>query len=379
MLRIGRRLHDGLWQEIDDLARNREGVREPLKAVLSVLLATFVASAMHLPDIIWAALSGFLVMRSSLAESLPRALHRVLGTAAGGLLGLILARWTAQDIGLLMLALFVVIWIAVYQGSVTRARYAWLLFGVTAALVLIDALGAPAGAAAFAAVRAAEVAVGSLSALLVAAIFEAFGAPPGKGAPSLPVPGAMLNWGNLRDEAWLARNWPLIIHATQAAVAVSLLPIVWRVFSITDYVQTAITAVIVMIVPLEVIESGGKDAVYERMAHRILGCGLGGLLAILALGVAADNLLLWTVCLSAGVWIGFHIQSGKTGLAYVGTQFAFAFLVSFVQGPGPATSLEPPLTRLSGVLIGVAVASLVILAWPAAPRRDAPALRGEAS
>ena len=367
MLRIGRRLHDGLWREFDDLARNREGLREPLKAVLSVLLATIVASAMHLPDIIWAALSGFLVMRSSLAESLPRAFQRVLGTVSGALLGFLLARWAAQDVGFLMLVLFIVIWIAVYQGSVTAARYAWLLFGVTATLVLIDALSDPARAAGFAAVRSAEVAVGSLSALLVAALFEAFGAPPGQGAPSLPVPGAMLGWRNLRDEAWLARNWPLIIHATQAAVAVSLLPIVWRVFGITDYAQTAITAVIVMIVPLDRIVSGGKEAVYERMVHRLLGCALGGLLAILAVALVGDDWLLWMLCLGGGVWIGFHIQSGKSGLSYLGTQFAFAFLVVFVQGPGPATSLDPVFTRLFGVLIGMTVASAVILAWPEGP------------
>src|SRR5579875_1515865 len=189
---IARRLETGLWRETDDLLAVRHGLREPLKAVLSVLLATFVASAMHLPDVVWAALSGFLVMRGSLADSLARAAERVLGTIAGGLLGLLLARWAAQDIGLLMLVLFAVVWIAVYQGSVSAGRYAWLLFGVTATLVLADALGTPVQAPAFAAARAAQVAIGSLSALVVTALFKAFGAPLGQGASSTAISGATL-------------------------------------------------------------------------------------------------------------------------------------------------------------------------------------------
>ncbi|GAB0118272.1 FUSC family protein [Acidisoma sp. 7E03] len=369
--RILHSLHDGLWIEIEDLARVREGWREPLKAVLSVLLAVFIAMAMHLPDIVWAALSGFLVMRSSMAEAVPRALQRMAGTIAGGLLGLLLARWTAQDVGLLMIALFLLIWVAVYQGSVTGARYAWALFGVTAALVLVAALGSPEGAPAFAAVRAAEVAIGSGAALAIAALFEAFGAPPGTAAPAgAAVPTAVLTLRNLTEEAWLARNWPVIIHATQAALAVSLLPLVWRAFEITNYLQTAITAFIVMIVPLQAIESGGRFAVYERMAHRLTGCLIGGVVALVALHVVADDGLLWTLCLAAGVWAGYHIQCGRGGLSYLGTQFAFAFLVSFVQGSGPSVSIEPPLTRLLGVMIGVGMASLVILAWPSTPGDD---------
>jgi hypothetical protein len=35
-----------------------------------------------------------------------------------------------------------------------------------------------------------------------------------------------------------------------------------------------------------------------------------------------------------------------------------------VQGPGPVTSLDPPLERLLGVLIGSVMIGLVILAWP---------------
>jgi multidrug resistance efflux pump len=53
-------------------------------------------------------------------------------------------------------------------------------------------------------------------------------------------------------------------------------------------------------------------------------------------------------------------------------QFAFAFLVAFVQGPGQATSLTPPLERLPGVLIGSVMISVVILAWPSRTATTSP-------
>lgn len=361
-----RPIHDGLWAEVDALVTDR---REPLKAVLSVLLSVAIACLINLPDIVWAAISGFIVMRSTVAEALPRALYRVIGTILGAALGFVLARFLIDDIALMIGVLFAVTWISVYQGSISAYRYAWLLFGVTAVIVVIAALSDPPGTALFAAVRAAEVAIGSLSALVIAAVFEAFGAPPGLAAPQgSEKPGAHLSVRNLLDEAWLFRNWPVITHATQAALGIALLPFVWRMFEITNFLQTAVTSLIVMIIPLNAIEQGDRRAVYERMAHRFLGCLIGGALALFCIGVAGDNRLLWAMCLSAGVWIGFHIQSGKTGLSYLGTQFAIAFLVSFVQGPGAATSLEPTLTRLLGIGIGVTVMSLVVLAWPSQPR-----------
>jgi uncharacterized membrane protein YccC len=143
-----------------------------------------------------------------------------------------------------------------------------------------------------------------------------------------------------------------------------MLPLIWRAFDITNYAQTAVTSYIVMIVPAGVIERGESEVIYERMLHRGLGCLLGALLALLCLWIAADDLLLWALFLSFGVWIGFSLQSGKTGLAYVGTQFAFAFLFTFVQGPGPATSVTPGLERLLGIAIGAVTMTVVMLIWP---------------
>lgn len=365
---ILRTLHDGLWEAIGSLGRDQTTQRECLKAALSVLLAVLVASELHLPDIVWAAISGFLVMKSTLAEALPLVAYRIIGTICGAVLAGFLARWLAGDGVLLMVALFLVSWVAIYQGSVSAHRYAWMLFGVTAVMVMTAAFGGPADTARFAATRAAEVSLGCLSALAVAAVFEAFGAPPGLAAPHAePVAGAALSLRNLCDEAWLARNWAIVTHATQAAIAIGLLPLLWRFWGITDFVATAVTSFAVMIVPMQAIETEGKGAIFEHVVHRILGCFAGGVFALLCPRVAGDDWLLVTICLVIGVWIGFHIQSGTTGVSYVGLQFTFAFLIAFVQGPGPVTSLDPPLERLLGVLIGSVMIGAVVLAWPSRP------------
>jgi uncharacterized membrane protein YccC len=362
---ILRSIPDALWREVDDLAQGWDSQREALKAVLSVLLAVTVAMALHLPDIVWAALSGFLVMKSSLGEALPRGLNRMLGTVAGAALGFFVAPWIASSVVLLMLALFVFTWIGVYQGTVSGHSYAWILFAVTSSLVMTDALSAPDNAAVFAATRVAEVGIGTCAALLVAGLFEAFRAPPGAGAPQgKAVPGGTFTLRRLREEKWLARHWHLVTHATRAAIGVALLPLVWRAFEITDFASTVVTSFVVMIVPVAAIERGEHTAVYQRMVHRALGCLIGGLLALLCLSLALDDLLLWVLFLSAAIWVGYHIQGGKTGLSYLGMQFAFAFLMTFVQGAGPATSITPGLERLLGIAIGAIMMTAVVLAWP---------------
>jgi uncharacterized membrane protein YccC len=350
------------------LGRGGEAPGDALKAVLSVLLAVGVALALHLPDIVWAALSGFIVMKSSLAEALPRGINRILGTLAGAGLGFILARWVAPSPVLLMAALFAFTWVGIFQSTVSGYSYAWTLFGVTASMVLTDALSDPAGAAAFAATRVVEIVIGTCAALLVEYAFEVAGAPPGLGSPQVAaVPGATLSLRRLWDEDWLAAYWHLVTHTTRAALAVAMLPLIWRVFDITDFAQTAVTSYIVMIVPAGVIARGESEIVYQRMVHRGLGCLLGALAGLLLLRFAGADLLLWALGLSVGVWIGFSVQSGRTGLGYLGTQFAFAFIFTFVQGPGPATSVTPGMERLLGIVIGAVVMTVVMLVWPPAP------------
>jgi uncharacterized membrane protein YgaE (UPF0421/DUF939 family) len=100
------------------------------------------------------------------------------------------------------------------------------------------------------------------------------------------------------------------------------------------------------------------------MAHRTLGCLLGGAIAVASIALFGDALLPWLLALSAGVWVGYHIQTGREGISYLGTQFSVGLLIVLVQGPGPATSIMPGLERLFGIFIGSVTLCALIFMWP---------------
>jgi uncharacterized membrane protein YccC len=354
-----------LSHELRSLTLHGPRAREPLKVVLSVLLAVMAASLLRLDDLFWAAFSGYMVMRADVTVTIPRGLMRIAGTVGGALLGLLLAPAVADAPLLLMAALFAVSWIGTFQAMASRYSYAWLFFGLTAGLVLTDAVGAPATVLHFAGTRVAEIIVGTGACMLVASLF-ATDAPAGAAATpgGAPAGSRCSRPRSALGEEWLREHWPLVTHSTRAALAVALLPLVWRWLQIQDFTQTAVTSYVIMIVPAAIVRERHHNAIYERMAHRTLGCLLGSCTAIACLSVFSNDLPAAVLTLCAGIWVGNHIQSGREGIGYLGTQFVLGFLVTFVQGPAPVASILPGLERLAGVLIGSAMLCLLILVWP---------------
>ena len=175
------------FRELRALTWHGPRAREPLKAVLSVLLAVTVAAILQLDDLSWAAFSGYMVMRADIAESIPRGLMRTAGTLGGALVGLLLAPTVGNTPVLLMLGLFVVSWIGSFQALTSRYSYAWLFFGLTAGIVMTEALADPGNVVHFAGTIVAEIIVEySASCLVVASLFAAAGSPAGTGAPRNP-------------------------------------------------------------------------------------------------------------------------------------------------------------------------------------------------
>jgi len=166
------------------------------------------------------------------------------------------------------------------------------------------------------------------------------------------------------SEAWFDAHWVLLEHATRSALAVALLPLVWRWFEIEDFSQIALTSFVIMFVPDAVVREGRHRPIIERMTHRAAGCLLGSAVALANLSALGDTLLPSLLVLSVGVWVGHHVQNGRNGVSYVGTQFVLGLLVTLVQGPGPITDITPGLERLVGILIGVAADCLLIIFWP---------------
>jgi uncharacterized membrane protein YccC len=355
----------GLFRDIRTLTLHGAGAREPLKAVLSVLLAVTLADALELDDLVWAAFSGYMVMRADPSEATQRGLMRIAGTLSGAAFGVVLAPVIADQPALLVVSLFIATWIGIFGSLKSRYSYAWVFFGITAGLVMTEALAAPDNVLHFAATRVAEITVGTASCISVASLFSAnrMGAETwaqiisNVAQEANPTPRVL-------SEAWFDEHWVLLEHATRSALAVTLLPLVWRWFEIEDFSQTALTSFVIMFVPDAVVREGRHRPIIERMVHRAAGCLLGSAAALASLSALGDTLLPSLLVLSAGVWVGHHVQNGRNGVSYLGTQFVLGLLITLVQGPGPVTDITPGLERLVGILIGVAADCLLIIFWP---------------
>jgi hypothetical protein len=172
---------------------------------------------------------------------------------SGAAFGVILAPVIADDPALLVASLFISTWIGIFGSLKSRYSYAWIFFGITAGLVMTEALAAPDDVLHFAATRATEITVGTTSCILVAAYFSvsktgaqiiASVAP-----ESTPVPGVL-------SESWFEANWVQLEHATRSAVAVAFRPSICRWFEIENFRRTAVTSFVIMIGPVAVIAEG---------------------------------------------------------------------------------------------------------------------------
>jgi uncharacterized membrane protein YccC len=355
----------GLFRDIRTITLHGAGAREPLKAVLSVLMAVTLADALELDDLVWAVFSGYMVMRVDPWEATQRGLMRIVGTLSGAAFGAILAPVIADDPALLVAALFIATWIGIFRALESRYSYAWVFFGITAGLVMTETLAAPDDVLHFAATRAAEIIVGTTSCILVSSLFSVNRTEAQTGPQIIvnatrepaPVPGVL-------SEGWFEAHWVQLEHATRSAMAVALLPFIWRWFEIENFRQTAVTSFVIMIAPVAVISEGRHRPIIERMTHRSAGCLLGSAVALASLSALGTTLIPSLLVLSVGVWIGYHVQNGRTGVNYVGTQFALGLLTTLVQGPGPATDITPGLERFVGILIGVVADCWLIVLWP---------------
>ena len=324
---------------------------DEVECVLSVLLAILLAHLIGAQNVSWAAFSGYMVMRGHVAESFLRGVLRIVGTGAGAGLALLLVPELRLSLPLAALAAALVGGVTLY-GSITGKRaYAWLFVGLTFEMILLDKLQHPAHALdAFAATRMLEVTAGTLACVAVSC-FSTYTAR--RRWPAVRAPKAKrVGW-----HSHAAR------HAAQAAVAIALLfPLWWR-FAIPELSQSAITIMAVMILPVTSLGASGLAPVSYRLVQRVAGCFAGSALAALFLFTAHGTPWILIAGTALGVALGRHIENGKTGIAYVGTQFTIAILVTLVPDSYADAAITPATDRLVGILIGLALLEPVLLAW----------------
>jgi uncharacterized membrane protein YgaE (UPF0421/DUF939 family) len=339
------------------------------EAMLSVALSVALANALHLSDTWWAAISGFAVMQTSFAGSVQRAAHRIMGTVIGAALGTLAGPWIGDRPWLFVPALGVIGAVTVYRANGSKAAYAWILGGVTALMVTYEAhkFATVRATAIFAALRVAEVAVGTLACLLVASVFHfgpkwyrknrtSLAASVARAAGDSGVPSAAILTPPLES----ARSTRMLL-CLQAALSITILATLTYVLHLPGFAQAMVTAIAVLIVPPGLAIDRTRQPVMEKMVQRVAGCLLAGAIGVALLPLMQGHAMLCMLALSIGVWAGCHVQTGREGASYVGRQFTIAFIMVFVQDHHWSADPLPALMRLSGILTGIVVLAAVML------------------
>ena len=351
----GRMVDDALqgwWKELGELGSDPARTRLCLVAALTVPLATTMALWLEVESVWWAAISGYMTIMASGAASIRKGLLRMVGTIGGAAVGFFVARWLPYDHFGLNLFLAGSTMLGVVAMQVSPHGLAWLFGTITSILVVLEGLNNPLQVPVIAFYRIFEVGIGVTASAIVANLLMHWHAD-----PPAPVPG----WRHL-----LGPQWPVMLHGIRAAIAVIIMMQVWILLDLPQVVEMAISIAVVMSAPVIGDGSlGTRRAVAERSLHRILGCLLGGIgaLGVLALGVTSFPW--WLAMLGGSVWIGMHIQNGKHGVGYLGTQAAFVFIVTLIQGPAPPDSIMPAIDRFAGIAGGMAILLIISLVlWP---------------
>lgn len=350
-----------------------------LEAMLSVALSVVLANALHLSNTWWAAISGFAVMQTSFSSSIQRAVHRVLGTLLGALLAALLGPMIGERPWLFVPVLGLIGGAAIYFANGSKVAYAWMLGGITALMTMYEAhiLVTFSATAAFAALRVAEVVVGTLACVIVASAFHFAPGwrtsilPPGQTHTEAPADIAAPSPALSIEPSPASLRPVRTLLAVQCGIAIVILAALTYVLKLPGFAQAMVTAVAILLLPADTLAHLVERPVVVRMVQRVTGCLIAGVIALALLPLTQGNALLCIVALSVGVWAGCHVQTGSEGASYVGRQFTIAFIMVFVQDHHWSANPVPALMRLSGILTGIVVLACVILAtsrWRAATR-----------
>jgi uncharacterized membrane protein YccC len=342
--------------------RGRRGL-EAVEAAASVTLAVLAALALHSAEPWWAAITAFMVTRASPMEALSRGIMRILGSVFGALAALVVLRLFLYQSLPFLLCLFLLAGVGLFGFVTTRHGYAWLIGAVTACLIMLMSFDQPQGAFDTAVNRVIDVIIGTSASLIGCALSPAS---PASEAPAAGLfePPPLAFWRRRYGEdlrRWHFGNGPLLLHACRGGLTVMLLPGLAEWIAPVSPVTMGVTAVIVMSIPTTAIVQSDSRAIIQRAAHRLIGCLLGALVGLACLAFVGDDFLLWFALIPPGIWLCSQIQSGTTGVGYIGTQAMFSYLISMVQGQGPPETISPGFERLVGVMGGLSILFVVTL------------------
>ena len=337
---------------------------EAAEAAASVTLAVLGALAVHSGEPWWAGITAFMVTRAAPSVALSRALMRVAGSIVGGAVALVVLRLFVYPSLPFCLSLFALSCIGSFGFVCSRFGYAWLVGTVTASLIMLMSFDQLQGAFNTAIDRVAEVMIGTVASLIVTGLSPAppdMAAVPAAGLLQPPPLGFWRRNYGAALARWLPGKGRVLLHVCRGGLTVMLMPALADWLAPVSPITMGITVVMVMSIPTTAMLDPDSPLIIQRAAHRLIGCLLGALAGLACLAFVGSDFLLWLALIPPGIWLCSQIQTGTTGMTYIGTQAMFAYLMSLVQGQGPPETISPGFERLVGVMGGLSVLFVITL------------------
>jgi len=377
-----REIPGALATELRSLEWRGPRALEAAEAAASVTLAVLAALALHSEEPWWAGISAFVVTKASPSVAVSRGIMRIAGSIVGAVAALVVLRLFVYQSLPFCLSLFALSCIGLFGFVSSRNGYAWVVGTVTASLVMLMSLDQPQGAFNTAVNRVAEVTIGTVASLVVCALSPApadAGAAPTAGLIDPPPLAFWRRRYGVELARWVPGNRLLLLHACRGGLTVMLMPALANWLAPVSPVTMGLTVVMIMSIPTTAILEPNSPAIIQRAAHRLIGCLIGALMGLACLAFVGSDFLLWIALIPPGIWLCSQIQTGTTGVSYLGTQAMFAYLMSMVQGQGPPNSISPGFERLVGVMGGLSVLFVVtlILSLLSLSRPSAAPVRGD--
>jgi uncharacterized membrane protein YccC len=325
---------------MDDLTR------QSLVTALAVVVAVLVSVSAGLDQPYWAAISALVVSNVDRTALFTKGVLRVAGTV----LGIVAGYYTALSIEGRPAAQLLVILVVAALGTYARRRsaysYAWFYAAISFLLVMVCSLTTPEELYPFARNRCYEIVIG-----VVAATIASWGFGPRSDIPAGLQAAAITS--TVADAAWQG------LAAGVGAVAIVL---IWSLYDLPSLAQVFASSLVIL--------DSDPQASRLRGTQRIVGCILGGVLGFVVIGIDAVDFVWWLAALFGGIALCARLHLSRHPQAYVGTQMGVAFLLTVV-AVGPPESIEPPLNRLLGIVVGVSI--MMVVSWALSAARPAPA------
>jgi uncharacterized membrane protein YccC len=318
------------------------------------------------------------VTRAAPSVALSRGLMRIAGSIVGAVAALVVLRLFVYQSLPFCLSLFALSCIGSFGFVCSRFGYAWVVGTVTACLIMLMSFDQPQSAFNDAVNRVAEVVIGTVASLIVCGLSPAPPDAPAAPAAGLLEPPPLAFWRRrygAEVARWLPGKQRVLFNVLRGGLTVMLMPALADWLAPVSPVTMGLTVVMVMSIPTTAMLDPDSPAIIQRAAHRLIGCLLGALAGLACLAFVGSDFLLWLALIPPGIWLCSQIQTGTTGVSYIGTQAMFAYLMSLVQGQGPPDTISPGLGRLVGVMGGLSVLFVVTLILSLIPlSRPAPSL-----